>query len=217
MEKWADVKGMEDYFEVSNLGRLRSKERFRENVNNGVLYLKKSKILHQSRLTKGYCRYSVNINGVKLKIACHRAVAEAFIPNPENKSQVNHINGIKTDNKAENLEWCTPLENSKHAKDVLKYKPNYGKKLFQLDLKGKLVKKWDSLSHALKAGYSKKNIYEVINGKITHHLNCLWVYEGDPMPDFLIFKIGKKESIRMKSKIYYPICGAVSHKFGFIN
>lgn len=102
MEIWKEVKGINIY-EVSNLGRIRHKKRKRI----------KSVIID----SWGYCRVWLYWQGKSPNKKVHRLVAEAFIRNPKNKRTVNHKNGIKTDNRSQNLEWATDAENIKHAID----------------------------------------------------------------------------------------------------
>jgi len=112
-EIWKDVVGFEDSYMVSSLGRIKSKPRSVSDTL-GRKYIRNSKISKQnecwSYLVVGFYR-----DGILYSRKVHRVVAEAFIPNPENKPQVNHINGIKTDNALVNLEWVTPRENQLHA------------------------------------------------------------------------------------------------------
>ena len=103
MEVWKSIKGYEGLYEISNLGRVKStrknKEVFLKFRDNG----------------KGYNVSALYNKGVRANIKVHRLVAIHFIENVFNKPQVNHINGVKSDNRVHNLEWCTNKENVIHS------------------------------------------------------------------------------------------------------
>ena len=103
-EEWRDVVGYEGLYQVSNYGRVKSFH------NNGVRTLNPSFADYP-----GYYVVNLTKNGKQQTQYVHILVAQAFIPNPENKSYVNHIDGDKLNNCLENLEWTTPTENSRHA------------------------------------------------------------------------------------------------------
>lgn len=105
-EVWKPVIGYESRYEVSNMGNVRSLN-YRSTG--------KTRMLKPVTEGKGYLMVGLCCNQTMKWGKVHRLVASAFIPNPENKPQVNHINGIKTDNRADNLEWVTNGENLRHA------------------------------------------------------------------------------------------------------
>lgn len=114
-ETWKDIEGYNQAYKISNKGRVLSVSRtVRENSIHGKVKTKEM-ILSQREDQKGYMRVYLNDNGRTKFVSVHRLVAIAFIENPENKPQVNHIDGNKKNNNATNLEWCTNSENQIHA------------------------------------------------------------------------------------------------------
>ena len=113
-EEWKDIKNYEGLYQVSNLGNVKSLER---NKSNGKGLVKiDEKILTQNITNWGYCKVALYKNGARKYYKVHRLVAEAFIPNPNNKEQINHIDGNKLNNNVNNLEWNTRIENMNHAR-----------------------------------------------------------------------------------------------------
>lgn len=111
MEIWKDVKGYEGEYLVSNMGRVKSiKKKFGK--------FEHETILKPATVWTGYQRINLVKDKKSKSIFVHRVVAEAFLDNPENKPIINHINGDRTDNRVENLEWCTQKENCNRSNNI---------------------------------------------------------------------------------------------------
>lgn len=160
-EIWKDIKGYEKRYQISNLGRVKSLKHY-SGVHNK--YNDRVRIKKQQRENSGYFVVGLNKNKSQKIYKVHRLVAEAFIPNPDNKPQVNHINGIKTDNRACNLEWNTRSENMQHASKNNLLKPAKTR-IIQYSKAMKEIRLWDSMMDIEKNLKIKhNNISLVCNG-----------------------------------------------------
>lgn len=194
-EIWKSLKGIVEYgnyYEVSNLGRVRSIDR-RVNSRNGKR-LVKGQILKQWIDKDGYCRVTLNLNQRKKHYGIHRLVALSFIKNPENKPQVNHKDGNKQNNRVDNLEWLTNKENVVHAFSIglnegIKGEENVNAKLAESDVVNiyNLYKtnKYSMKDLADKFNTSETNVYDIVNRKKWKHLNLGEPITRDMLDSFL--------------------------------
>jgi len=118
MEIWKDVMGFEGFYKISNYGKIKTLERVVDMPNGGTR-LDKSKLLKCRDTPNGYKMVKLMARGKVKDISVHRLVGEHFIDNPNNKLTINHIDGVKHNNKYDNLEWATQSENILHSLHIL--------------------------------------------------------------------------------------------------
>lgn len=178
-EIWKDIEGYEGDYQVSNLGRVKSLPK--KCWNGKGYWFKDGRILIPVKSKKGYLNVWCRKNIFKV----HRLVANAFIPNPQNLPQVNHIDGDKTNNCVTNLEWVTDGENLLHAYRVLGRRQKIGKNHHNsravLQLKdGKIINSFDSLNEAARTtGAHHSGISMSCSGKIKKHKGYQWRYKEE--------------------------------------
>lgn len=172
VEVFKDVKGYEGLYRVSNLGN--------------VLGIKHNKLLSQKTNKYGYKEVNLFKNRKGKSITVHRLVAQTFIPNNDNKPQVNHIDGDKANNVVNNLEWTTNNENMLHASTTglrdnkqigMIVKEKRGKKVMQYDLDGRFIKCWNSVREvADELNIDRHAVRKVCKGEAHQTHNYIFIY-----------------------------------------
>lgn len=182
-EEWKDIQGFEGFYQVSNLGHIRSVDRFVKSHHGKRIA--KGKMLSPSKSKQtGYSQIHLYKFGSVYRYNVHSLVAKAFIPQ-NGKPYVNHKDGQKENNSADNLEWVTNAENHYHAVRIGANK-NYGannykaRTVLQLDKDGNVVKKWECIKDAERVlGIHAPNILKCCNGKRKTTGGFIWKYEED--------------------------------------
>lgn len=166
IEIWKDIPGLEQFFQVSDFGRIKRKETFLDGTGRGFPKTIKEKILKPISMG-GYLGFNIRN---KKKMYVHRAVALAFIPNPDNKSDVNHKDGNKLNNVLSNLEWCTRKENMRHAFDngLVGYRNPSNKKRVKISKDG-FEKVFECIEYAAKfIGVCGSGVSRACSGEKQH-------------------------------------------------
>lgn len=163
-ELWVDVKDYEGLYQVSNLGRVKSLDRINKH-SEGNIRIIKGKILKIQINNKrgGYCEISIHKEGHEKRFRLNRLVAIHFIPNPNNLPEVNHIDGKKENNRADNLEWMTSIENKHHGWENNLYTGNHIKKQIICNETGEV---YESITDAsLKIPCDRRYLQRHLNGE----------------------------------------------------
>lgn len=156
IEEWRTIEGTDNKYSVSNLGNVKRNEHYTI-VSPTSQHSNGAKMFYCEKEVKGYINkegYKIvhlQASNKKLVKQVHRLVAEAFVPNPNNLPQVNHIDENRLNNCVNNLEWCDAKHNANHGTRKDKLRKASGIRVAQYDLKGNLIKVWDSISQASKS------------------------------------------------------------------
>ena len=179
-EEWRPVKGFEGFYEISNLGNLRSLDRVVQ-VGKGKRLIK-GKPLVRSSCSNGYKFHHISGNGVKKNALIHRLVAEAFIPNPYNLPEVNHIDEDRTNNRVDNLEWVTRSQNLNHGNYQIRKALSQGKPVIAT-FNGCEVARFGTEGIAARmVGGSQDGISLALRGEIKEYKGFGWEYADERTP-----------------------------------
>ena len=159
VEEWRDVPGWEGLYMVSSAGEVRNSKNHR---------------IAPRTTENGYLRVWFSKNGDVKTFAVHRLVATAFLPNPEDLPEVNHINGRKTDNRVSNLEWCTISHNRKHSQYVLGKESGKPKRPVICVDNGWTFPSVAEAARAIRG--NKQNIVKCCMGERNSHKGLHWAY-----------------------------------------
>lgn len=172
-EIWLPIRGYEGLYEVSSFGKVRSLNYHRTG---------KTKVLNPGENGCGYFKVVLCKNRRVKQYLVHRLVAEAFIPNWFDYSEVNHRDENKTNNHIDNLEWCDSKYNNNYgSRNQRVSEKNTNGKLskivLQLTKTGELVHEWPSINEADRNGFDKGAVSSCCNGKLQSHKGFIWRYK----------------------------------------
>jgi hypothetical protein len=192
MEVWKPIKDYEEFYEVSNYGRIRSKDRIKK-VPFGRSGIQKGKVIKLQLNSRGYVRVVLSNQFGKKAFLVHRLVAAAFIENPDGLPVINHKDFNPLNNNADNLEWTTPLGNTRYSLDRGRFKrtPEWISKLkSSLDAKmgkpvigtnintGEIIF-FNALNDCKKMGFQPSCVSNCCNGIRHHHLGFTWRFANE--------------------------------------
>lgn len=183
-EEWKPVKNFEDFYKVSNLGRLCSIGGYRSNKNGTSRWFNPVLIsVHVN--AAGYDHHTLYVNGKRYEVLTHRLVAEVFVDNPDNKTIVDHIDGNKLNNCVSNLRWCTTSENMLNPNTKRKsytrvnHTHVFDTPVVAISLNDNSVNVYNSMAEAEAEGFTKSAICQCCRGKRNKHKGYKWMYKSD--------------------------------------
>ena len=183
-EVWKDINNYEGFYQISNLGRVKSLERVVHRQHNHDLRVAE-KILKNGTYPNGYKYARLHRDGKTENVLIHRLVAVAFIENKENLPIINHKDECKSNNSFDNLEWCNHtnygscIAKMKANVDIQKRAEKISKHVLQLDIHGNVLKEWKSITEAEISINQKSgtgNISKCLRGKQPKAYGYIWRY-----------------------------------------
>lgn len=188
IEIWKDIEGYEGMYQVSNMGRVRALDRVKPNSGGQIA---KGHILPQSDNGHGYRFVSLWKFNKGRRFYVHRLVASAFIPNPNNFPIINHKDEDKSNNRYENLEWCTQKYNINYGNHMKRLKESYiangnNRPIDVYDMKGTFLKTFDCSNEVCKEiGINRRGLYLACQGVTKSYKGYRFAFHGEPLKPYM--------------------------------